>query len=484
MKRIVCWLLVIAMAITCLYSCGGKESTSKVSETTKKASEETKPTLKETTERPLNKNVRVKIFEQDKKTSYNVVKFGKYDMSVGTSGDVEWLVVDGNDKSYLLVSRYILDCKNYNDSDKEVIWNSSSLNNWLNNYFINRTFSSDEIAYMNPVSEFYLSGKEKVGILNIAACEKYFGREDINKRNYRLSAEATTYAKSNWEEFINNANSEYNNCGSFYLSDNGTTDRKAAYVNPYGHIRIDGQDVKLVHGDGVRPVIVVKRELFGQEKAVAKEESTTEAKEDKALVAENEESTVEETEEIVSKKALISNNPYSNYATSKYESAAIPASKSKDVDLSFWQYGRTPITWVYVKPNTQIICNNSPNKSPAFAYKLGASSGPKGCFMSIFSKGESVGDDWDGRLYTVEDYKKTPPERLDFDPVFDTLTYGDYKVKELLAKRYEIEDVNPGLVKANGVYVNVIYVTELDEIIEAAGLENNKNNEQEENGTN
>ena len=470
MKKIVSSLLIVVMAVSLLFSCGKSDEPVRNSETTKKASEETKSTLKETTERALNPSVRVGIKEQDKKTSYNVVKFGKYDMSIGTSGDIEWLVVDGNDTAYLLVSRYILDCKNYNDSDKEVIWNSSTLNQWLNNYFLNRAFSSDEIAYMNSVGEFELMGKDKVGILSIAACEKYFGREDINKRNYRLSAEATAFAKSNWEEFIENANSEYYNCGSFYLSDNGTTDRKAAYVNPYGHIRIDGQDVKLVHGDGVRPVIVVKRELFGQEKVVEKKETSVALGEGETKIENTEETTIEETEEIVSKKALISNNPYSNYSTTKQQTTAIPVSKGKDIDITngAWQYGRTPITWVFVKPNTQIISNNSPNMSQGFSYKAGASSGPKGCYMSIFSKCDTFGDDWDGRLYIVGDSSKTP-DRLDFDPVFDTLTYGEYNIKELLSKRYELEDVNPGLVKANGVYVNVIYVSELDEIIDAMG---------------
>lgn len=472
MKKIVNYLLITAIFTMCLISCGKQSETTKQSESTITMSKEKSSIKKETEEAPLNKSIRVSIFEKDKKTSYNVIKFGKYDMSVGTSGDIEWLVVDGNDTSYLLVSKYILDCKNFNDSDKEVLWNNSTLNEWLNNYFINRSFSTDEIAYMNPVNEFGLIGKEKVGILSIASCEKYFGREDVNKRNYRLSALVTSFAKSNWAEYIDNSNSEYHNCGSFYLSDNGTTDRKAAYVNPYGHIRIDGQAVKLVHGDGVRPVIVVKRELFGQEKVVSSSE--TNAKDSSELKVDlDEESTTLETEEIVSKKALISNNPYSNYSTSKYYTSSLPVSKAKDVNLNngVWQYGRTPITWVFVKPNTQIISNNSPNMSKAFSYKVGASSGPKGCYMSIFSKGESFGDDWDGRLYTVEDYTKTPPERLDFDPIFDTLKYGDYNIKELLEKRYKIEEVNEGLVKANDVYVNIIYVSELDEIIEAMGEE-------------
>ncbi len=116
-------------------------------------------------------------------------------------------------------------------------------------------------------------------------------------------------------------------------------------------------------------------------------------------------------------------------------------------------------------PNTQIICNNSPNRSELYAYKFSASSGSKGCYMPIFSRGESYGQDWDGRLYSFDDYKKTAPEEMKFDNKFEDLKYGDYSVKELLSRKYDIETVADGVVKANGTYVNVIYVSELDEII-------------------
>ncbi len=467
MKKILIDFLIVIVVCLSIFSCAKKEEPTTIETTTTKKVEETLSTIKQTTAKALNEDIRVDIFEQDKKTSYNVVKFGKYDTEIGRSGDIEWLVVDGNDNSYLLVSRYIIDCKNYNDTDIEVLWNNSTLNAWLNNYFINSAFSSDEIAYMNSVNEFGLLGREKVGLLNIESCYKYFGREDVNKRNYRLSAEATNFAISNWLETMDNKNSEYYRCGSFYLTDNGTTDRKAAWVGQYGHIYIDGQSVKLEHGDGVRPVIVVKKELFGENKTVV--ESTNSTTLSLNIEESNEEENIAESEttnsEILNRQALINNNPYSNLPKESYVSDWVPHTKANAVDLYSWEYGRTPIIWVYVAPNTQIISNNSPNMSRAFSYKAGASSGAKGCYMTVFSKGECLGTDWDGRLYTVEDYKKTEPENLDFEPIFDKLTYGEYNVKELLSKRYTLEDVTAGLVKANGEYVNVIYVSELDEII-------------------
>ena len=134
-KSIIC--LLVSIVILCMFSCAKKEEAVTIETTTTKKVEETLSTIKQTIARALNEDIRVDIFEQDKKTSYNVVKFGKYDTEIGRSGDIEWLVVDGNDNSYLLVSRYIIDCKNYNDTDIEVLWNNSTLNSWLNNYFLN-----------------------------------------------------------------------------------------------------------------------------------------------------------------------------------------------------------------------------------------------------------------------------------------------------------------------------------------------------------
>ena len=454
MKRMISVLLLGVFCITCLFSCGKKEVEPET--TLKIETTETEPetTLKQKeTERELNPNLRVETKEIDKKTSYNVVEFGKYDMEVGYSGPIEWLVVDRNVDSYLLVSRYILDCKNYNKSDKEVTWDNATLNEWLNNYFLNSAFSSDEIAYMNFTNEFAIDGNAKVSLLNIKACDKYFGREDIDKRNYKLSAKATAWAKSNFEETVEVKNSDYYDCGSFYLTDNGTTDRKAVWVGQYGHIYREGQAVKLEHGDGVRPVIVVKKELFATEQNIAREETEVSDSEN----AEEVETT------IVSSSAV-----YTNIAKEKYQSQSAPISEANVINTKAWEYGRTPITWIYVAPNTQIISNTSPNRSSNFAYKLSASSGSKGCYMTIFSKGECKGADWDGRFYCFEDYKKSTPEDMKFDTKFADLKYGEYSVKDLLSKRYKLEDISDGVVKANGTYINVIYVTELDDIINSS----------------
>lgn len=159
---------------------------------------------------------------------------------------------------------------------------------------------------------------------------------------------------------------------------------------------------------------------------------------------------------------------YDNTATEKYRSEAVPLREKNVVEINAWEYGKTPLEWIYVKPNTQIICNNTPNNSVNFSYKKQASSGSKGCFMPIFIKSNSVGDDYDGRLYSIYDYtKREPKEMLWSDTAtFESLVYRDYQVKELLEKKYDVERVTRNIMKVKDTYVNIVYVTELDEIID------------------
>ena len=463
LKKLLLLTLSLLLVALSMVACGKEEKkteTTAAVETTAKEVETQKETKKE--EKSLNSDIKVSVKETDKKTSLDVVCFGKYDADIGRAGDIEWLVLDKNNNSYLLLSRYIIFCKNYNDKDEKVSWEDASLNEWLNNYFLNSAFSTDEIAYMNPVNEFGLDGKKKVGLLNVAACRKYFGKEDKDKTNYRLSAEATAWAISNWEEVVDKKESKYYGCGSFHLSDNGDAGDKAAWVGQYGRVREDGQFVKLNHGDGVRPVIVVKKELLTTNLEVTKAKETEVVE---TVANEKEVETEEETSESAKKSVDKSSNVYSNKAKEKILSTTAPSSEKNVIDLGRWEYGRTPIIWIYVEPNKQIICNNSPNRSENFSYKAQSSSGSKGCYMPIFSRGDSYGDDWDGRLYSFDDYKKTTPEEMKFDTKFVELKYGDYNVKDLLSKKYDLEEVTGGVYKANGTYINVIYVSELDEII-------------------
>ena len=76
------------------------------------------------------------------------VTFGHYPQTQSGSDNtsIEWQVleVDKANNKALLISRYALDTKPYNDTRDRVTWATCSLHIWLNNDFLNKAFTANE----------------------------------------------------------------------------------------------------------------------------------------------------------------------------------------------------------------------------------------------------------------------------------------------------------------------------------------------------
>lgn len=209
----------------------------------------------------------------------DTITFGSYPQS-DISGDkkepIEWLVLEKNDKEMLLLSKYILDCKCYNDEQKDVTWETCTLRKWSNSTFYNKAFSGKEkkkIIKSNVVnkdnSECGTSGgndtKDYVYSLSIEECRKYFGNGDTNKR---LATKGTKYAK-NVDNHGNNLwvsdATEWDGGNSgFWLRSPGDFQDFAAVVRTDGSVNTFGGSVGtngdfVVSGNGgLRPLVRVK----------------------------------------------------------------------------------------------------------------------------------------------------------------------------------------------------------------------------------
>ncbi len=68
---------------------------------------------------------------------------------------IEWTVIQVQDGTALLLSRYVLDEKKYDvlqsDDKIKVNWDSSNLKNWLNSEFFKNSFTSSEKSFIQPV---------------------------------------------------------------------------------------------------------------------------------------------------------------------------------------------------------------------------------------------------------------------------------------------------------------------------------------------
>ncbi|MDY6017558.1 MAG: TIR domain-containing protein, partial [Oscillospiraceae bacterium] len=86
------------------------------------------------------------IYDQYKVEKLKVAKagdyvfFGAYEQDNSASNGkehIEWLVLEVKDGKALVISKYALDCKQYNTNYTDVTWEACTLRRWLNNDFIN-----------------------------------------------------------------------------------------------------------------------------------------------------------------------------------------------------------------------------------------------------------------------------------------------------------------------------------------------------------
>ena len=102
---------------------------------------------------------------------------------------IEWLVLESDGETALLISRYALDCKPLNGKFKETTWETCVLRGWLNNEFYNRAFSTEEKQYIlrsnvsadkNPKYSTNPGNatKDKVFLLSVVDANKFFKNDD------------------------------------------------------------------------------------------------------------------------------------------------------------------------------------------------------------------------------------------------------------------------------------------------------------------
>ena len=164
-------------------------------------------------------------------TTGGFVFLGAYEQDNNTSNgkeDIEWLVLEVKDGKALVISKYALDCKQYNTSYTDVTWETCTLRKWLNNDFINAAFSADEKAMIPTVTvsadknpDYNTNPgnatQDQVFLLSITEANKYFSSDSARE------CKPTDYAVAS------GANSFSGNC-LWWLRSPGYDRIDAAYV--------------------------------------------------------------------------------------------------------------------------------------------------------------------------------------------------------------------------------------------------------------
>jgi len=199
---------------------------------------------------------------EDYRTVGKTVTLGRYEQDNNPDNGleaIEWTVLDVQDGKSLLISRYILDCKSFNDkTTQQYTWDKSGSRKWLNNDYLNEAFSNAEQKLLqealleNAIED---SGKQ------------IKGGSDTKDRVFLLSkSEVLQYFPGNedrvctaTERAINQGLSTGKNGSGWWLRAPGYVD-SSAYWNKYIPMRcIDDQGCLVYRTSsklsGVRPAI-------------------------------------------------------------------------------------------------------------------------------------------------------------------------------------------------------------------------------------
>ena len=182
------------------------------------------------------------------------VKFGRYPQESGNEPQpVEWQVLSKENGRMLVISRYGLDAKRFDESSNN--WGDSEIRKWLNGEFYNGSFASEEKARIKSFNQ------DNVFLLSKEEAEKYFADDDARK------CKPTSYAKAEGAFEIDDfcywwLRSPFptDSCGVYYVlgggvysygstvSDAGVSVRPALWINLDELKRLCGEQKEFKNG--------------------------------------------------------------------------------------------------------------------------------------------------------------------------------------------------------------------------------------------
>lgn len=183
----------------------------------------------------------------------SVIKFGNYPQNRRDKKEpIEWRVLAVESEKALVISKYALDCKKYNEEFKKTSWEECTLRKWLNNDFINSAFSNTEqslillsevTADKNPKHNTNQGNDtdDRVFLISAKEAEQYFKNDEDRK------CAPTKFA-------VNNGAYQYEGQCWWWLRSLGSCSLNATIV--FGNVFLDfiGSDVHVNNGS-VRPAL-------------------------------------------------------------------------------------------------------------------------------------------------------------------------------------------------------------------------------------
>ena len=223
----------------------------------------------------------------DKANVGDYVTFGHYeqdnDMENGREA-IEWKVLDKKDGRVLLLSKYGLDTRKYNEGYSDVTWENCTMRSWLNGDFLDTAFSSSEksaiptVTLMNSDNPNFetkggSSTNDRVFLLSLEEMRQYFAlfdtwtdynekHHDVTGNNWFIGGSKdvitspTAYAEAQGVWASSTLDAEGNGSCWWWLRSPGYTGTCATHVDYSGGVNAYGGNAFSV-GGVVRPAIWV-----------------------------------------------------------------------------------------------------------------------------------------------------------------------------------------------------------------------------------
>ena len=188
------------------------------------------------------------------------VMFGHYEQDGNTSNgseEIEWIVLAREEGRILVISKYGLDGKAYDNRYAAQSWEKSLLREWLNTEFLAAAFDEDEQSYIPEVAVtaednplFETDGgkdtKDRVFLLSAnEVSEKYFASDA--ERQCKVTEYARSQGAANDGEV-----------GRWWLRTPGKFSKYAVWVWENGNVNCAGSS--LITKNAVRPALWIEYE--------------------------------------------------------------------------------------------------------------------------------------------------------------------------------------------------------------------------------
>lgn len=187
----------------------------------------------------------------------DTVTFGTYEQDNNRrdgAENIQWIVLDKQDNQLMLISRYCLDSKPYNDTLEAINWEYCSLRQWLNEDFYNTAFTKEEqeriasVTNDNPEHDPYKTSSGRTTIDRVSVLSQEEANSLFTTVTERMAA-PTAYAKAQGA-YLNPKTST----GWWWLRTTSYLNDHVTYTTSLGGVSVNGREVTRQDA-GVRPVI-------------------------------------------------------------------------------------------------------------------------------------------------------------------------------------------------------------------------------------